>query len=272
MTRIDVLNEMKGKLKNELTELRKKRESIASDRSDALNQVYEKYFLDTLETGDSFRVYDTRLEFCRPEEGRKYDKDILTLYFRNSDWKSTEVDEIETSFYSTTDNSEFELRRMILIGKVAGVLIDFQDDILAEVNHTRSKFEKSYNKTSQDIWKCEKEISKVREQIREIEKENLLSKLFDGGVKFQIPEDGRLRKLPTLQARWDWSVDKITSIKVTRKTTSGKSFDVEGTFAIERWDDESKKSYITESTFECNSVRADKVESMLSFNSELIKE
>ena len=161
---------------------------------------------------------------------------------------------------------------MILIGKVAEVIIDFKDDILAEVNHTRSDFEKDYSDTSSEIWKIEKEISKVNDQISDIEKENLLSKLFNGGVKFSIPEDGRLRKLPTLQARWDWSVDKITSIKVTRKTTSGKSFDVEGTFAIERWDDESKKSYITESTFECNSVRADKVESMLSFNSELIKE
>ena len=271
MTRIDVLNEMKGKLKNELAEVTKKRESIAFDRADALNQVYEKYFLETLETGDSFRVSDSRLEFCRPEEGRKFDKEILTLYFKN-DWETKEVTEIETSFYSTTDNSEFELRRMILIGKVAEVIIDFKDDILAEVNHTRSDFEKDYSDTSSEIWKIEKEISKVNDQISDIEKENLLSKLFNGGVKFSIPEDGRLRKLPTLQARWDWSVDKITSIKVTRKTTSGKSFDVEGTFAIERWDDESKKSYITESTFECNSVRADKVESMLSLNSELIKE
>ena len=142
---------------------------------------------------------------------------------------------------------------------------------LAAAKILESEFEKDYSDTTSEIWKIEKEISKVNKQISDIEKENLLSKLFDGGVKFQIPEDGRLRKLPTLQARWDWSVDKITSIKVTRKTTSGKSFDVEGTFAIERWDDESNKTYITESTFDCNSVRADKVEFMMYANKELIK-
>ena len=269
MTRIDVLNEMKGKLKNELTEVTKKRESIASDRADALNQVYEKYFLETLETGDSFRVSDTRLEFCRPEEGRKFDKEILTLYFK-SDWETKEVEDIETSFYSTSDNSEFELRRMKLLGKVAEVIIDFKDDIVAEVNKTRSDFEEAYSNTSSEIWKIEKEISKVNNQISDIENEIVKEKLFGEGIKFEMPEEGA-RRLPEFDARWDYRINKVTSIRATRKTASGKSYDVEGTFAIERWDSDKNESYTEDSCFKVKAVKAANIDHMLSWNKELIK-
>jgi hypothetical protein len=272
MTRITILETRLGQLQEKRNQAGIVHRELEEARVDIISRMIHEYFEEVLEEGDTIKVSSNRVEFTRPQEGYKYNKELLNLYFSNKDWRVEEADEIQTSFYSTSENSEYELRRMILIGKIGQIVLDFKDDILAKYNQIKLDTKEELSKASKVLWDIEKEIREVNEQIRLIEKENLLSKLFNGGVKFSIPEDGRLRKLPTLQARWDWSVDKITSIKVTRKTTSGKSYDVEGTFAIERWDNESKKSYITESTFDCNSVRADKVEFLLSSNKELIKE
>ena len=271
--RVELLEKKGEFLKRELDTFRASLGSIEADRSEEYKSVAEKYFGEVLTLeGDKIKVSDYRIEFLRFDPERNYDKEVLTVYLRGESFRDTDVNRLETSFYSTSENSEFELNRMVLLGKAAEIIIDHKDDILAEWNFVTESFSGKLNDARKKVYDAEKLVSENDSKILEIEKENLLYKLFNGGVEFRIPEDGDLRRLPTLQARWDWSVDKITSIKITRKTASGKSYDVEGTFAIERWNHESKKSYITESTFDCKSVRADKIKSMFAINRELIKD
>ena len=271
--RVELLEKKDEFLRRELDNFKTVLSEIEADRFKDFKAVAEKYFGEVLTIeGDKIEVSDSKIEFLRIDPERKYSKEVLTIYLRGESFSYTEVDRLETSFYSTSENSEFELNRMVLLGKTAEIIIDHRDDILAEWNFVTESFNVEMNDARKKVWNAEKLVSENDDKITTLENEMVKEKLFGEGIKFSIPEDGSLRRLPSLQARWDWSVDKITSIKVTRKTTSGKSYDVEGTFAISRWDDESKKSYITESTFDCNSVRADKVEYMLHFNRELIKE
>ena len=108
--------------------------------------------------------------------------------------------------------------------------------------------------------------------IAGLEKEDLNIKLFGKGIKFRLLGDEKAYCLPSLNARWDYEIKKVTSIRATRKTYSGKSYDVEGTFAIERWDSDKNEYYTEDSTFKCKSVRADNIERMIFWNKELIKE
>ena len=79
------------------------------------------------------------ISFLRPEDGSSYDKELMSLYVRE-DWNTGELEKIDTSVYSTSDNSLFELERLQLVGEVASILIDFQDDILAALNQCRVVF------------------------------------------------------------------------------------------------------------------------------------
>ena len=46
------------------------------------------------------------ISFLRPEAGSSYDKELMTLYVRE-DWKTGELEKIDISVYSTSDNSLF---------------------------------------------------------------------------------------------------------------------------------------------------------------------
>ena len=270
--RIELL-EKKGKfLKRELDTFRAALGSIEADRSEEYKAVAEKYFGEALTIeGDKVEISNSRIDFIRIDPERHYGKDVLTVYLRGESFRDTDVDRLETSFYSTSENSEFELNRMVLLGKAAEIIIDHKDDILAEWNFVTESFSGKISDARKKVWDAEKLVTGNNEKITTLENDILKAKLFGEGIEFEMPERGA-RYLPHFDARWNDRIDKVTSIRATRKTASGKSFDVEGTFAINRWDSDKNEYYTEDSTFKCKSVRADNIERMIFWNRELIKE
>ena len=270
--RIELL-EKKGKfLKRELDTFRAALGSIEADRSEEYKAVAEKYFGEALTIeGDKVEISNSRIDFIRIDPERHYGKDVLTVYLRGESFRDTDVDRLETSFYSTSENSEFELNRMVLLGKAAEIIIDHKDDILAEWNFVTESFSGKISDARKKVWDAEKLISENDSKISAIEDEIVKEKLFGEGIKFEMPEGGA-RHLPEFDARWNYRIDKVTSIRATRKTASGKSYDVEGTFAINRWDSDKNEYYTEDSCFEIKAVKAENIDRMLLWNRELIKE
>ena len=270
MTRITILEQKLVQLQEKLGLSNSIRRDIESQRVDQLSRVIHEYFEEVLEEGDTIEVSRDRVGFTRPQEGYSYNKELLSLYFRQKDWRDEVVDEIQTSFYSTTGNDEFELKRMVLIGKVGQIVLNFYDDVLGAYNKVLSQFEDTLTHQFKEIFGLEKEIRAVNEQIKLIEKENLLNKVESEGIEFQLPEGKSVNELPNIDVKFDWTLFNVKGIKIIKKTTSGKSADIGLKLLQNVWDPNTSSYNVKEEQRVVSRVRMSNVEQFLQYNSERI--
>ena len=250
--------------------LEAKRETITLHEEEALLKHYKQMFSGALMEGDEVvKGYRGFIVKRRDLDG-KYNKEIIGVSFTTSNWKRDEPDQIETSFYSTSDNGEFELKRMITLGRIAMVILDFKDDILAGHisildNYKPSRVElfKTINKNNMCIDECEKEIADIREQeIRTI--------LNGGVIEFDIKEPSH--RNPKLEVRYNWDIRDIKDLKIISKTPSGLSAKIEVTRLSNVWkEDEVNETEVKEYTDTFEKVRMSNIESFVFNNTELIK-
>lgn len=270
MTRIELLQQKVNQLKEQQKFSNDVRRTIEKQKKEQLSKVYFQYFGDVLEEGDEIEGGDNSLKITRPKEGYNYNPELISLYFRGKDWREDTVDEIETSFYTTSDNSEFELRRMILIGKVGQVLLDFKDNILEAYNHVKDQFKDALSKQMKEVFGFEKEIKELENQIRVIEKENLLEKVEKEGIEFELPEGKDLNYLPNMDVKFDRTIYNIKGLQIVGKTKSGKSADLRLTTLRKAYKPDSDIPEIKEEIQIVEKVRMDKIEQFLQFNSDQI--
>ena len=158
---------------------------------------------------------------------------------------------------------------MITLGRVAMVILDFKDDIIAGHtsildNYKPSRVElfKTINKNDICIDECEKEISDIREQeIRTI--------LNEGVIEFNIKEPSY--RNPRLEVRYNWDIRDIKDLKIVSKTPSGLSATIKVTRLSSVWDEVHYVSEIKEYVDTFEKVRMSNIESFVFGNREFIK-
>ena len=247
-----------------------KRETIQMHEEEALLEHYKQMFSGALMEGDEVVKGYRGFIVKRRDPDAKYSREIIGISFTSSDWKRDEPDQIETSFYSTSDNGDFELKRMITLGRIAMIILDFKDDIIAGYNQIKENYKpsrvelfKTINKNDMCIDECEKEIADIREQeIRSI--------LNEGVIEFDIKEPSH--RNPRLEVRYNWDIRDIKMLKVISKTPSGLSAKIEVTRVASVWKEDAVnetelKEYVD--TFE--KVRMSNIESFVFNNTESIK-
>lgn len=268
--------ERKIKVQDELIEESyRKRDEIINNRDQAHKDGVMEYFGEVLtESGDEISVSRDRVEFKRidPTSTSKWKKEILTLYFKSKDWRSSEINQIDTSFYSTSDNSLFELQRMVLIGKVGEILIDHSDDIIAGHNKIISDFAGTLRKAEMANQELELELRAFGKEIEDIEEKIVQKKIATGVVKFRMRDDNP-RTLPNLDIRWDWDLTNIEKIEILSKTASGLSANIKVKRCFKQYDYDSEDQETTklvyqEDTFD--KVRMSKINHMINWNKEII--
>jgi len=270
MTRITILEQKLVQLQEKRNQAGIVCRDLEEARIDIISRMIHEYFGEVLEEGDTIKVSSDRVEFTRPQEGYKYNKELLNLYFNSKDWRDEEADRIETSFYSTSENSEYELRRMILIGKVGQIVLDFYDDILAKYNQIKLDTKVELSKARKVDWDIEKEIREVNNQIDKIKKENLFSKLENEGIEFELPEGKSVHELPNIDVRFDWTVYNVKGIKIIKKTASGKSADIELKTMSNVWNSDTQSYNEKENIKVVDKVRMNTIESFLLNNTSRI--
>ena len=252
-----------------------KRDEILKNRDQAYKDGLIEYFGEVLtESGDELQVSRDRVEFRRidPTSTSKWKKDILTLYFKSKDWRSSEISEIDTSFYSTSDNSLFELQRMILLGKVGEILIDHSDDIIAGHNKIVSDYAGILREADMAVNELNKGLRDFEKEIVIIENEIIQKKIDTGCVEFKMRDDNP-RTLPNLDIRWDWDLNNIQKIEILSKTASGLSANIKVKRCFKQYDYDNEDKGVTkliyqEDTFD--KVRMSKINHMISWNKEII--
>ena len=251
------------------------RDEIHKNRNQSQKDQLMEYFGEVLtESGDEMNVSRDRVEFRRidPTSTSKWKKDILTLYFRSKDWRSSEINEIDTSFYSTSDNSLFELQRMVLLGKVGEILIDHSDDIIAGHNKITSDYAGTLRKAEMAVQELELVLRGFGKEIEDIENKVIQDKIDTGCVEFKMRDDNP-RTLPNLDIRWDWDLTNIEKIEILSKTASGLSANIKVKRCFKQYDYDNKDQETTkliyqEDTFD--KVRMSKINHMISWNKEII--
>ena len=269
MTKIEIIKKAIISNEEKIDKLKTKKRKVEESKTDALSRMYLKYFGECLVDDDTIEVSDTYVYFKRFDSDYNYHKEMLSISVRPTSWRDEEADKVETSFYSTSANNEFELKRMVLIGKVGQVILDFQDDIIAEYNSTRASFKVDISKFNKEIWALEKKVREMNSEIDTIENTALMKKVESEGVEFEVDEEN-LYRLPDLDVRFDWNVRGIKKIKVTGKTKSGKSGDLELVTVRKNWNSEKDEYEIVSHTNTYERVRMDKINYLVSWNKDII--
>ena len=272
MTKIEIIQqviEKKQKLKDEVGE---KEEALVTKREEAKHSLMMQYFGDCLEEGDELQVSGDYIYFKKPHPDYSYLKEVLTLEMRTKSWRDEEADSIRTSFYSTNDYSDFELRRMVLLGKVGQVILDFKDDIIAGYNSIVNEFKGEISEVREHRYNIDKEISDHVKEIKTIKRTKLYNKVRTEGLVFGYKEN-KLRDLPSLDVRFNHEVRYIRSIKIVGETKSGKSVDIEVETLRSNNDwDTGKETIESNGLRTYQKVRWDKVQSLIVWNEEKVLE
>ena len=227
MTKAEILDQIIDKKKEELEILKESYKKIKKDRDFRYFQTIKDYFGGSNLTIEGTYIkdpkYGTTFEICRPHPDYTYDRELITLRL-SEDWKKGGFKDITTSVYSTSDNSNFELERLITVGEVANILLDYKDDILGELNAYTDKFAHEYDKAYKALSECESDITKLRNEKNQTYLDEAANLLNGKGLEFTGNKKGRI------SLRWDWEIGNIHKARIIRKSLSGKSADIELTF------------------------------------------
>ena len=226
MTKIEIINEIIVKKQEELVEVKLAVKKLEDARTDVMFSVMQNYFGGEFTLDDvyiqrpTYGYSGTTYEIKRPNKDYKYDKELMTIRF-HEDWKTSELDKLETSLYSTSDNSQWELERIFTNGEVAKVLLDHGDDILAEMNIVRLTNKDEIDDARTEAYKVESSINNLKAEINDIHIKEAERKLNNGGLVFGKEKKG------DMDIKWDWTLRGINSAKIISKTASGKSCNIE---------------------------------------------
>ena len=245
MTKAQIIDQIIEKKNEELEVVREKFNSIEKERDQKYFETIQGYFGGEFTLEDVYIKHDYSSTFIvkRPHDQYDYDKELITIRFRD-DWSTGEFINIETSMYSTNDNSQWELERIYTAGEVAKVLLDHGDDILAAVNNTKDAYAEKYNKARDARWSVEADIQKLKDEKNQSYLDIAREKLNGEGLVFEGNQKG------AIDLRWDFTIRGITSARILSKTASGKSAEIE----IATWDNE-PRTY--------NKVRMSNIDSLL---------
>lgn len=140
--------------------------------------------------------------------------DYFTLYIRDN-WETDRFESIETSFYSTTIDSENELDRMINLGIIAKLIRENRKNILHISNNNRDNFRNQTTSLYKERNELGIELRELESEFRDIEKDMMLEKAKSEGITFERPKN--------LQVKVDHSIWSCLGFKILSMTPTGKS-------------------------------------------------
>lgn len=235
----DKINEIKAKLETQQKALRE----LEKGQIDAIDKELKKtYFKDipSFEGTDGYSDY-SNIYFKAKRPDNSYLTEICNITIRKSHYQLKHPDQLGISYYSTSDISDFEINRLITIGKVAQIVKDYGSDILETIKEISQPYRNTINPLRKEMWSAESEISSLKKEINDILKFKATFKLFKEG--YEIPMDGK-SGLENVYVRNDYRVSQIKKVRFRDWTNDNrKSLTVELTCKVMDYDTE-KRTYV----------------------------
>ena len=235
----DKISEIKAKLETQQKALRE----LEKGQIDAIDKELKKtYFKDipSFEGADGYSDY-SNISFKAKRPDDSYLREICNITIRKSHYQLKSCDQLGISYYSTSDISDFEINRLITIGKVAQVVKDYGSDILETIKEISQPYINTISPLRKSMWSAESEISSLENEIKAILKSKAIYKLFKEG--YEIPMDGR-SGIERIYVRSDYIVSQIKKVRFRDWTNDNrKSLTVELTCKVMDYDTE-KRTYV----------------------------
>jgi hypothetical protein len=197
MTRIQVLEEQKQVFVDQKNELEEARSEIYIRKekamSDALLPLFEGFHPDAYIEVTRGSIY---FKMDHPE--LSYKKELFTLYLRERYFKEGQrYDGVDLSYYttSTKGDDEWELKRLRILGDVAGVVLKDQHQIIDAANNVSNSFKEEFKRSYDQINLINKGIGELTDRINILKSEATLTKLSsEEGVAFDVPQHIELKR------------------------------------------------------------------------------
>jgi hypothetical protein len=194
-------------------------EEIKEGRLNEYSRVWMDYLADDFPFDNThIRMHDGRVEIHRDVDDRNR-RELMTVYFRE-DWETKEFTELNTSVYSSSENSQWELERLTTVGAVANVLLNHYDDILTALNTIKAEWSENYINAYSDVGRAGSMIYNWQNEKNKMYLDHAEKLLMSEGLTFTD-------ELGSFELLYDQYVNSIKTIKVTNVSASGKTCTVE---------------------------------------------
>jgi hypothetical protein len=151
------------------------------------------------------------------DEGR--DKEVLEIIlqedwsFKDSEDGKVYISKIYPSFYCTRSETDFEFRRMIVIGEVGKMFLTEGSNILESINEAYKRIYPEIENLLEGIYALEKELKTLKDLLASHAKAEMLDKLFTVGINFTVSDRGHY---PIIEFIRDCKFYGVVSIKATK--------------------------------------------------------
>jgi len=265
MQNLDTLQARYDVLESLIQTAEHNRKDIYETQRQRLAKVLEKFF--TPEEGDTVEISHSSVNVCTGDSNDSF----MNIYVEDS-WNENDEKEYTNLYvtnysFRTGEMAEWIVERFEKQAHYARIAVDFQDDILAEMNQVVEEFNNLLNNIYTNLSEIKRERKEVTEEIDAIRKEARMKALMsEEGLEIEGVERERwgdtYREFPDLQVKFDWTLRSIRGLRIDRVSASGKSADI--TVKTKRWDYTKQEEVIAEEKVE--RVRMDNIDQFLRYN------
>lgn len=223
MTRIQVLRDARAEWVEKSIAARETTSEIYAREQNAIKDALLPFFEDFSE-GVIVEVLRGSVYFKMFDAERGYNKEIFSLYLKE-DWSGDRSFKgVDLSYYSTSTKGEdtWELERLFLLGKVAGIVRWKQDEIVDTANKVMPAFKEEYEVAFQLQNLINTAISDIDVRIKQLIRERVEFDLKNDRVEFTEGRSIELKRNYT---------PRVLSIKLIDFSKSGKTATVVFQFA-----------------------------------------
>jgi len=231
MKRIEELQKQVQQLEIELKGHSTKRHSINQEIDKSIEKVMRSFFLNGV--SDPVTLHNctqSGFDLYLPNPEYKNGREAVTVRFEKEEWRYYRINHIRPSFYSTSEASEYELKRMVLIGRVGDILLRQQQEIIDTVNEVLLSKREEVKESGRRLFDTGKKIDNAKKEIADLQQQQLIDRLESEGLEFDTDKSNYF------DAKFDLTYSNVKKLQILRKTTSGKSADVKVTFQVNTWD------------------------------------
>lgn len=185
---IDLLNEKIEELTKQKEAINHAKWEVEQEFLKKMSEHFSKFFRGTVAEDVTVNCLSSSIQFHKLNEEGTYSKEMFNLYLKENYFRENEPPyrDVELSYYTTSTNSEWELQRLINLGKVAEVLSKFKEQIVTDANALRISHIEKLEK--ENYWKDVHDINKQIEDLKKVIKEQQINSikedLFKGGIQF----------------------------------------------------------------------------------------
>jgi len=129
------------------------------------------------------------------------------------------------------------LKRVVMQGKVAEVIMNHSEDMLVALNEIHNKYLMEAKKWRHIHYTAEREVIKLKEEIKRLEMNLLMDQVAANGIEFSSVENQYGDQVyPKFQVNERYEISNIVGCEITNTTPSGKMVDVQFTRFRTVWD------------------------------------